>query len=117
MHYNNLIHPHFILSMCIPISVLVFLSIALVERRLEDFLQMTVKVEERGSFHELRMPELYQLVAANNRIFGAVLSKLGIFEGSDAAWDNADYFDTWEGTYNICTYYLLYTFIHITDMI
>lgn len=63
---------------------------------LEAFLQMTVKVEERGSFHELKMPELYQLVAANNRIFGAVLSKLGIFEGSDAAWDNADYFDTWE---------------------
>jgi uncharacterized Rmd1/YagE family protein len=69
----------------------------LVEHMLEAFLKMTVKVEERGSFHELKMPELYQLVAANNRIFGAVLSKLGIFEGSDAAWDNADYFDTWEG--------------------
>lgn len=25
-----------------------------------------------------------------------VLSKLGIFEGSDAAWDNADYYFTWE---------------------
>ena len=26
-----------------------------------------------------------------------VLSKLGIFEGTDAAWDNADYHYTWEG--------------------
>ena len=25
------------------------------------------------------------------------LAKLGIFEGSDAAWENADYYITWEG--------------------
>ena len=35
---------------------------------------------------DLKTNQLYKLIATNNRVNGTVLSKLGIFEGSDAAW-------------------------------
>ena len=40
--------------------------------------------------------KLYRLVAQNNTVITNVLSKLGIFEGSDAAWESQDYHYTWE---------------------
>jgi uncharacterized Rmd1/YagE family protein len=55
-----------------------------------------MKIEETGNFDSMDKISLYKMVASNNIIIINVLSKLGIFEGSDAAWDNADYNKTWE---------------------
>jgi len=68
------------------------------ERMLESFMQMNMKIENSGSFsfYSLEAVSLYKLIASNNTVITNVLSKLGIFEGSDAAWENADYHYTWE---------------------
>jgi len=68
-----------------------------VDRMLETFILMNKKIENSGSFQSLDNSGLYKLIASNNTVFTNVLSKLGIFEGSDAAWENADYHYTWEG--------------------
>ena len=68
-----------------------------VDRMLESFILMNNTIEKSGSFQSLDNSGLYKLIASNNTIFTNVLSKLGIFEGSDAAWENADYHYTWEG--------------------
>lgn len=68
-----------------------------VDRMLESFMQMNMKVQETGRFNSISAIELHKLVAANNTVITNVLSKLGIFEGTDAAWENNDYFDTWDG--------------------
>ena len=52
---------------------------------------------------DLKTNQLYKLIATNNRVNGTVLSKLGIFEGSDAAW--VCYVYTW--VYMMCTYMCL----------
>lgn len=67
-----------------------------VERMLENFMRMNMKIEESGNFDLLDKKSLYKLIATNNTVITNVLSKLGIFEGTDAAWDNADYYLTWE---------------------
>ena len=67
-----------------------------VERMLENFMRMNMKIEESGNFDLLDKRSLYKLIATNNTVITNVLSKLGIFEGTDAAWDNADYYLTWE---------------------
>jgi uncharacterized Rmd1/YagE family protein len=67
-----------------------------VERLLESFMRMNMKIQESGNFNALDKKGLYKLIATNNTVITNVLSKLGIFEGSDAAWENADYFVTWE---------------------
>lgn len=67
-----------------------------VDRMLESFMQMNFKIEESGNFDALDKKGLYKLVASNNTVITNVLSKLGIFEGTDAAWENSDYHYTWE---------------------
>jgi uncharacterized Rmd1/YagE family protein len=68
----------------------------LADRLLETFVVMNEKIEGNGNFNTLDNKGLYKLVASNNAVITNVLSKLGIFEGSDAAWDDADYHYTWE---------------------
>jgi uncharacterized Rmd1/YagE family protein len=67
-----------------------------VDRMLESFMKMNYKIEEGGNFDALDKKGLYKLVASNNTVIANVLSKLGIFEGTDAAWENSDYHYTWE---------------------
>jgi len=69
-----------------------------VDRMLETFMMMNLKVENTGdnAINALDKQQLFRLVASNNTVITNVLSKLGIFEGSDAAWENADYHYTWE---------------------
>lgn len=72
-----------------------------VDRMLESFQEMNLRIENmtgRGSnpLRNIDKLGLYKLVASNNTIITNVLSHLGIFEGTDAAWDNADYHYTWE---------------------
>lgn len=68
----------------------------LVDRMLESFTKLNINVENTGEFKLMDHKYLHRLVASNNRIFTNVLSQLGIFEGSDAAWDNNDYTTTWD---------------------
>eukprot|EP00596_Hydrurales_sp_CCMP1899_P004351 CAMPEP_0119049238 /NCGR_PEP_ID=MMETSP1177-20130426/63584_1 /TAXON_ID=2985 /ORGANISM="Ochromonas sp, Strain CCMP1899" /LENGTH=236 /DNA_ID=CAMNT_0007026209 /DNA_START=178 /DNA_END=888 /DNA_ORIENTATION=- len=67
-----------------------------VQSMMEEFTKINMKIEETGNFDSMDKISLYKMVASNNIIIINVLSKLGIFEGSDAAWDNADYNKTWE---------------------
>eukprot|EP01039_Chlorochromonas_danica_P001220 gene1225-1332_t len=67
-----------------------------VDRMLEHFVLMNQKIQTTGSVEELSAKNLHKMVASNNVVMTNVLSKLGIFEGSDAAWENADYYYTWE---------------------
>ena len=73
-----------------------------VDRMLESFQEMNLRVEKTstmlglnptGTLDKMR---LYKLVASNNTVITNVLSKLGIFEGSDAVWESGEYHDTWE---------------------
>eukprot|EP00596_Hydrurales_sp_CCMP1899_P010276 CAMPEP_0119038788 /NCGR_PEP_ID=MMETSP1177-20130426/7913_1 /TAXON_ID=2985 /ORGANISM="Ochromonas sp, Strain CCMP1899" /LENGTH=333 /DNA_ID=CAMNT_0007001819 /DNA_START=126 /DNA_END=1124 /DNA_ORIENTATION=- len=70
------------------------------EKMLKTFTKMNISVEESGNFNHLDKKSLYKLVASNNTVITNLLSKLGIFEGSDAAWENADYYTTWEALRN-----------------
>lgn len=85
------------------ISTVIAQSVALdyyaetVDTMLDSFMKINMNIEKTGNFEDLRATGLYQLVAVNNRVFVTVLSRLGIFEGSDAAWENNDYHDTFEG--------------------
>lgn len=69
-----------------------------VDALLNQFILMNHKIQRTGDFAGLSAQALHQLVASNNIIITNVLSKMGLFEGTDAAWDNADYHYTWEGT-------------------
>lgn len=40
--------------------------------------------------------KLYTLLARNNNVIAHVISRLGILEGSDAAWEDYDASSTWE---------------------
>ncbi len=72
-----------------------------VDRMLENFQEMNLRIEnmtgrDDNPLRNIDKQGLYKLVASNNTIITNVLSHLGIFEGTDAAWDNADYHYTWE---------------------
>ena len=72
----------------------------LVDNMLNSFMAMNINVEHlKGNQKAIEMldkQKLYRLVAQNNTVITNVLSKLGIFEGSDAAWESQDYHYTWE---------------------
>ena len=68
-----------------------------VERMIDTFMRMNVQVEETGNFKQLDSNKLFKLIASNNTVVTNVISKMGIFEGSDAAWEDSDVWNTWEG--------------------
>jgi uncharacterized Rmd1/YagE family protein len=68
----------------------------IVNRIVEQFMHMNVTIENTGSFDTLKSQDLFKLVAGNNTVLTNVLAKMGIFEGSDAAWESQDYTDTFE---------------------
>lgn len=72
----------------------------LVDKMLATFMAMNIRVEHlSGNQKAIEMLDkqlLYRLVASNNTVITNVLSKLGIFEGSEAAWESQDYHYTWE---------------------
>eukprot|EP01034_Spumella_vulgaris_P046824 gene46824-58395_t len=59
-----------------------------VNKMLASFTLMNESVRDTGSFKGLSEKELHKFVSLNNT--------LGIFEGTDAAWEDADYCFTWE---------------------
>jgi len=68
-----------------------------VDRMIEKFMKLNMKVEEKGNFDFVDGKQLYKLIASNSTIYATVLSKLGIFEGCDSAWESASNRETWEG--------------------
>eukprot|EP00607_Mallomonas_marina_P011203 CAMPEP_0182423528 /NCGR_PEP_ID=MMETSP1167-20130531/9564_1 /TAXON_ID=2988 /ORGANISM="Mallomonas Sp, Strain CCMP3275" /LENGTH=289 /DNA_ID=CAMNT_0024602599 /DNA_START=88 /DNA_END=957 /DNA_ORIENTATION=+ len=68
-----------------------------VDRIIENFMVLNKKVEEKGNFNSMDGIQLNKLIASNSSIMATVLSKLGIFEGSDSAWTSRDNSKTWEG--------------------
>eukprot|EP01036_Dinobryon_divergens_P022180 gene22179-30420_t len=66
------------------------------DRQLEIFMKMNANIQSSKNFRNMDDQELIKMVASNNIVMTNVLSKIGLFEGSDAAWDNADYHYTWE---------------------
>ena len=71
-----------------------------VDDMLESFMKMNLKVEHmdgsKSAVNQLDKQLLYKLVASNNTVITNVLSKLGIFEGSDASWEAHEYHYAWE---------------------
>jgi len=68
-----------------------------VDQMIDKFGQLNLSIQETGSFTAIKEKDLYKLVASNNSIFTNVLSKLGFFEGTDVAWENAEYSIAWDG--------------------
>ena len=72
------------------------------DRILKKFEKMNVELERnaKSTFASNSLPldkqQLFRILASNNTVITNILSKLGIFEGSDAAWMSADYHYTWE---------------------
>lgn len=69
-----------------------------VDALLSEYIHMNHRIHQTGEIFGYSTKSLHQLIASNNIIITNVLSKMGLFEGTDAAWDNADYHYTWEGT-------------------
>ena len=67
-----------------------------VDALLSDYIHMNHRIHQTGEIVGYSTKSLHQLIASNNIIITNVLSKMGLFEGTDAAWDNADYHYTWE---------------------
>ena len=56
---------------------------------IDKFMSMNKKFEELGKFKETDNSNLFKLIASNNSVTLSLISKLGIFEGSDAAWEDS----------------------------
>ncbi len=69
----------------------------LVDQMVETFMEMNLKVGESGDLKAFQNKKLVKLIASNNTVIMSVISKMGIFEGSDAAWDDPDAWETWDG--------------------
>ncbi|KAK9810680.1 hypothetical protein WJX73_010262 [Symbiochloris irregularis] len=62
-----------------------------VDRTLRKFEDMNMEMEGSGSFRPaMRKEELLQMVARNNLLFTAIISKLAVMERFDLAWKNPD---------------------------
>lgn len=70
---------------------------ATVDKTITTFTNMNMRIQDTGDFNQLKEADLYKLIASNNMVFTNVLSKLGFFEGTDVAWEHAEYSTTWDG--------------------
>ena len=61
------------------------------EELLENFAAINSTVRESGNFTEMEKDSLFRVVAQNNSIFIDMISKLGIKERSDTAWNLSQY--------------------------
>ena len=68
----------------------------LVEKMVETFMNMNVKMGKSGKIDELDRKKIFALIASNNTVITSVISKLGIFEGSDLAWEDGDAWEIWD---------------------
>jgi uncharacterized Rmd1/YagE family protein len=67
-----------------------------VDKTMEQFTATNLKIEETGKFTALKEKDLYKQVAKISSVHNSVLSKMGFFEGTDAAWEDGEYSATWE---------------------
>ena len=64
---------------------------------LDTFTRLNNSVEKTGMFSAMEKKSLFRLVAQNNTMFTDVISKIGLLERSDAAWQFASHSHVWEG--------------------
>ena len=68
----------------------------LVDKMVDSFMSMNVDMGKSGKIKEYDRRKLFSLIASNNTVIFGVVSKLGIFEGSDVAWEDPDAWDVWD---------------------
>lgn len=67
------------------------------EALLTEFSSINTKVKQHGKFTDIEKNNLFRVVAQNNAIFIEMISKLGIKERSDTAWNLSEYEQIHEG--------------------
>lgn len=70
------------------------------EELLESFSTINSTVKQSGKFTEMEISSLFRVVAQNNSIFIDMISKLGIKDRSDAAWNLTQYFRVHEVSFD-----------------
>ena len=68
-----------------------------VDNMLEIFTDLNSTVERTGTFSAMEKERLFKIVAENNSIFIGLVSKLGLLERSDTAWNYSEHGKVWEG--------------------
>ena len=68
-----------------------------VDNMLDTFTELNRTVERTGTFSAMEKERLFKIVAENNSIFIGMVSKLGLLERSDTAWNNSEYGGVWDG--------------------
>ncbi|GMH50593.1 hypothetical protein TrRE_jg11400 [Triparma retinervis] len=68
-----------------------------VDNMLSSFEDLNSTVEKTGTFSAMEKERLFKIVAENNSIFIGMVSKLGLLERSDTAWNHSSYVGAWEG--------------------
>ncbi|GMH84196.1 hypothetical protein TrST_g13485 [Triparma strigata] len=69
----------------------------IVDNMLETFTSLNHTVERTGTFTTLEKERLFKIVAENNSIFIGLVSKLGLLERSEQAWEDNEYESVWKG--------------------
>lgn len=67
------------------------------EELLENFAAINTRVRQSGRFTDMEKTGLFRVVAQNNSIFIDMISKLGIKERSDTAWNLSAFTEVYEG--------------------
>jgi uncharacterized Rmd1/YagE family protein len=63
----------------------------IVDQLLANFASINSSVTKTGSFTQMERSSLFQVVSQNNSVFIEVISKLGIKDRSDTAWNMTHY--------------------------
>jgi uncharacterized Rmd1/YagE family protein len=66
-----------------------------VDGMFETFVSMNKRIDS-GQVYSMKAKDILKLVAFTNLVNTNLLSKMGILEVTEAAWENADYTYTWE---------------------
>ncbi|GMH48996.1 hypothetical protein TrLO_g15504 [Triparma laevis f. longispina] len=69
----------------------------IVDNMLETFTSLNRSIERTGTFTTLEKQTLFKIVAENNSIFIGLVSKLGLLERSEQAWEDNEYESIWKG--------------------
>jgi Uncharacterised ACR, YagE family COG1723 len=87
----------------------------IVDQLLANFADINSTFTDTGSFTQIERSNLFQVVSQNNSVFLDMISKLGIKDRSDTAWNISHYVKVHEVsffltiTFSLCTKSLLLT--------
>ena len=72
-----------------------------VDELLATFAKINATVKKEGKFTDMERETLLRVVAMNNAIFIDMVSKLGVMDRSDTAWN----FSQYETVFEVCPYF------------